>query len=292
MTALEVHAFEEEVLTRTPAVRAIQHRAVEDGRAEAAALVAQADDGRIADLEAALESARGRALSAYAAAVSGLLAPDDVARWTRLVSGLPSGRRAALPADAPGALGVLDAMEGVPDPEPTPGDPATAFAAIASRCDCGYAATGTLPRRKSLCMLCTITVLGLWSAEEQRLLGRAPAVAAAVDAALEGAVGEIAEVRHRGVAETRVDVERDVRARFGRRLRRANREHRAAIALLDTTRWDDLAEVAAHAAMTAPQHDARRARRWGLGTARLCALARLGDAEIDGWAKRNLFAGS
>lgn len=158
----------------------------------------------------------------------------------------------------PGALGVLNAMEGVPDPTPTPAGPTAAFAAVADRCNCGYATTGVLPRKKT-CMVCTTTVL---------------------------------EARHGGVPEFQFDAENRERSRFGRRLRRANKAQRTAIALLDTARWDELAEAAARGAMTAPRHDARRALKWGLGSARLCALARLDNSEIDDWAKKRLFTRS
>lgn len=280
MAALAAH--EEGLLARSGAIATIHAQAVADARAEVAALIDRYDVAGRADaarFESEAEQLQRRVLAAYTLRVDGRFSPEEFARWTTLVSALPPGphRDLLTTAGAPGAASILNAAEPVPDQPPIANSLEEALAANADICACGYATTRIVPRR--LCYVCAMSISAEWVAEERRLLDRLPALASAVDAVFEVVLDKIADLRN-APEEGLGSREMSVRKRHAREIARLNKIHRDDKLSLDLTRWTELAELAALDIRPVSRQDAKRWKRWGLGTARMSAISLAGSPEV------------
>lgn len=143
------------------------------------------------------------------------------------------------------------------------------LAAAARRCVCGYAKTGTMPKR--LCQPCANAVAAAWVAEEEGLLQRATGLRDETARILDEATSAIAKARAIGTDDA-YSTEEALLSKTRRALARANRRHRDEVSRLDLSRWRELATLVRRASMPTMASEARRARR-RLGMAQLSRLA-------------------
>jgi hypothetical protein len=280
MAALAAH--EERLLSRSGAIAAIHAEAVVDARAEVSSLIDRYDTARDADpagFAADAAKLQQRVLAGYAQRVDGRFSPEVVAEWRALVAALPPGPHRDLLATAgvPGAAGVLNAAEPVPDAAPAARSLDEALAEYADKCTCGFATTRVVPRRT--CYTCAMSITAEWVAEERRLLDRLPALASPIDEVFDALLDTIADLRNHP-EEGLGSREMIARKRHAREIARLNKEHSDQKRLLDLAQWTELAELAVHDFRPASLHDAKRWKRWGLGTARMSAIALPGCAEV------------
>lgn len=269
MTSLrDVIAHEESVLAGSARLRSIHADAVRRGRASVAAVMDESGDSD--DAETRLHRLYAQTLEEYAARVDREVPEADARTWRDLVSALPGDAWHDLlrTHGAAGAARLLEAMDLARNRTVPPTALDAALTAAARTCVCGYAKTGTLPKR--LCQACAGAVGAAWVAEEQRLLQRAMTLQAEVGRILDEATSAIADARSRG--EDAYGTEQVALARTRRKLARANRRHREERSRLDVSRWKELAGLARRASMPAMSAEARRARH-RLGMAQLARLA-------------------
>lgn len=278
--AEEALAREEQLLRAHPIVSPALDEEITAGRAEIDHAITRFDVAGDHDprAEQVLASVRERVLIRYATRVSAEFTAEEVRTWRATVA-LVGDALAAIATEVgvPGALRLAYALEGVPAEPGLRGSLDEMLARAQGACTCGYAQTRQPPKR--LCPACSDVILIAWGAQERRLLGAIPEWMRAVDARIDEAVEELARLSLRP-EEGLSDTLRIVRHRAGRALGQIAKAHRAQAAGLDLTGWDGFAGLIARSVYVEPAGDARRHRRWGLGTARLAALGLAGSPEV------------
>lgn len=280
----ELIGIEEQLFAQYPALVERHAEAARAGAEKVRALVERRDAAGDTDAEAFAEHValvQRTALAGYAVSVRGLVPVDDVTRWIRARDALKlSSYDAPLSeVDAPGAASLLDALEAVPQ-ETVFDDQATLdqmLAAIADRCECGYARTRTLA--KKTCYFCAEAVTAAWTAEERRVLTRLPGLRPEVDGLIDALVDRLAQLEIKRDGDTWSLIESELR-RARRGLARLNRAARQEIFDEMLTSWRALASVAVRDHRPAARSVAKGWKRSGLGTARLSAVAVPGNDEV------------
>ncbi|MGW9158923.1 MULTISPECIES: hypothetical protein [unclassified Microbacterium] len=290
MSRYDLIGVETQLFERYPALADRHANAVHAGAAKIRGLIERTDAVRGMDADAFTEhvaSIQRTALAGYAASVRGILPGEEVERWISARDALKLTAYDALlgEVDAPGAASLLDALEAVNDAGTASGDQTTldqALDAVVDRCSCGYASTRNLPKRT--CYVCAQAVTAAWNAEERRVLLRLPAVRQEVDRLLDELVDRLAEIKLNPAAEWSVVEHAQRKAR--RRLARLNRAARNEIFDEMLTTWRELAVAASHDSRPIARSVAKGAKRSGLGTARLSAVALPGNAVVEERAKK------
>ncbi|WP_315074048.1 hypothetical protein [uncultured Microbacterium sp.] len=290
MSRYDLLGVEAQLFEQYPALADRHEKAARAGSEHIRGLIERSDAARGGDADAFAEhvaSIQRSALASYAASVRGIVSVEDMVRWVRTRDALRLSAYDSLlrEVDAPGAASLLDALEAVHDSGDASGGQATldqALATVADRCTCGYASTRNLPKRT--CYVCAQAVTAVWDAEEQRVLLRLPALREAVDGVLDALVDRLAEIKLDPATEWSVVEHEQRKARH--RLTRLNRAARGEIFDEMLTNWRELATAASHDSRPIARSVAKGAKRSGLGTARLSAIALPGNALVESRAKK------
>jgi len=125
---------------------------------------------------------------------------------------------------------------------------------------------------RELCFDCGDRVLAEWVATENQLLNRAPAYATAVAEVILATSAAQKRAILTSVEEPSEHA-RWERQKAGRKLARFRRAHRAEIASIDQSRWQELAEAMTHDPRETLRKEAKKLTKRGLGAAALTKLS-------------------
>lgn len=285
ITRSEICGTEELLLERNPRANAVYQETTETARAAIVELTkrfgSSTDESTLDRYTAELDAITTRSLAEYGRKAAGLFSAEDLELWSSKITRVPGSYVArAAAVGAPGALLLLDSLE-----DAELGDESGyRFVSLddtltngAEYCQCGYATTREIPAK--FCFLCSEALLNEWRAEEDRLLARAPDVSAALDAVFDGLLTDLAEIY---LAPGDTSSTARVRRKAGDSgLARVNEEHAASIAVLDVSRWHELADLNELSGIEVVSADAKYWARWGLGSARAARLALRNSPEIE-----------
>jgi len=292
MTRTEILGTEELLLARNPRAAAAYTAAAEAGRAAMVDLNKryvdqhkqrgeEPDDATLVRVDTELESIIARTLAEYGRTASGLFSAEDLALWTAKIS-MESGSFVARAADigVPGALLLLESMEEAE----LDAEGEVTFVSLddtltngAEYCQCGYASTRVAP--KELCFLCSEAVLNEWQAEERRLLARAPGADADLAVVLDELLTELANRFLNGVDVG--TVVSTIRRPGGAGIARVNEARASELALLDRSRWDELAGLNGLSRFPAIRANRKHWLQWGLGSARATSFALRNEPDLE-----------
>lgn len=286
MGRAELVGIEEQLMAQYPTLAARHAEAAHAGAEKIRALIERRDATGDTDTEAFAQhvgSIQRAAVAGYAASVRGILPIEDVARWISARDALRLNAHDALldEVDAPGVASLLDALEPVPADEAMFSDLATLdqmLAAVGDRCTCGYVRTRKVPAQT--CPFCAEAVTAAWMADEGRVLTRLPELRRQIDELLDLLVDRLAQLELTRDGDTWSLIEHE-RRKARRQLARLNRAARTEIPDAMLTTWLELAAAAAHDYRPVPRSLAKRAKRSGLGTARLSTLTLQGNPEVE-----------